>query len=72
MSGSLRNSTPKKGTCNWISGVKSAMGAANQLPGASQLMWMVHLHFSKKPDDDDVSKPKLQIKAFLCHGSLHY
>ena len=40
----------------WISGVRSAMREASQLPGRGPLMWMVHLHVNQKSDYDDYDK----------------
>ena len=39
----------------WRSGVRSAMRAANQLPGRGLLLWIwpLYLHVNQKSDDDD-------------------
>ena len=52
----------------WRSGVRSAMRAANQLPGRSPLLWIwpLNLQVNQKSDDDEFSHNLIKnLHAYL-------
>ena len=53
----------------WRSGVRSAMHAANQLPGRGPLFWMMPLHVNQKSDYDMMMNVKSGWPIVLIEGS---